>query len=484
MMSQTLEFADIQGIILSGYGHLPLASYVLLQIGDRAQARQWLAQIGEMTTSAAPWPRGADGKIQKPETCVNIAFTASGLDKLGVARAGFLPEFCEGVAGPVDPAQPQKVGSRSRRLGDTGASSPLTWEFGGPTTPAVDILLMLFAGDATRLSELRDQTIPSPEAHGLRIVAVQDAYQPDHDREPFGFMDGLSQPIIEGAQRSRNDIYPGTEPVKAGEFILGYRNQYGLLPPMPEAEALARNSSYLVYRKLEQDVAGFWNFIFRGAQGDRQQAEWLAAKLVGRWRSGAPLTLAHDGDDPALGADYDRNNLFQFAEHDTAGHRCPVGSHIRRTNPRDGLQPGPVESRDNASKHRLVRRGRVYGPSYPPDVVQHLIDIKTSIGSERFTEMLDAPRGLIFIAINADIKRQFEFVQQTWINDPKFDGLYDNKDPLIGNTAEDDERCNMVIQRYPMRKHVREIPRLVTLRAAGYFFLPSMNRLRWLAGRA
>ncbi|HZG66566.1 MAG TPA: hypothetical protein VEZ12_07465, partial [Herpetosiphonaceae bacterium] len=129
-------------------------------------------------------------------------------------------------------------------------------------------------------------------------------------------------------------------------------------------------------------------------------------------------------------------------------------------------------------------RGRVYGPAYPPDVVQHLIDIKTSMGSQQFTEMLDAPRGLIFIAINADIKRQFEFVQQTWINDPKFDGLYDNKDPLIGNTAEDDERCNMVIQRYPMRKHVREIPRLVTLRAAGYFFLPSMNGLRWLAGRA
>lgn len=482
-MSETLEFHEIQGIILSGYGHLPAASYVFLRIDDRTPAQQWLARISELATSAAPWPRGADGKIQKPSICLNIAFSPSGLDKLGVSRDGFSTEFCEGVAGPVDPAQPQKLANRSQRLGDTGVSSPQSWEIGGPNTPTVDILLMLFGESAEALDRFCAEQLPPPEAHALTTLAVQDAYQPEHDREPFGFMDGLSQPIVEGAQRSRNDIYPGTPPVKAGEFLLGYRNQYGLLPAMPPGP-LGRNGSYLVYRKMEQDVPAFWNFVYRTAGGDAQQAELLAAKMVGRWRSGAPLTLRPDQDDPELGRDYDRNNCFEFATDDMAGYRCPVGSHVRRSNPRDALEPGPKESLDNSNKHRLIRRGRVYGPAYHPDVVERLHAHKREHGLAEFAAEQDEPRGLIFIAINADIKRQFEFVQQTWINDPKFDGLYDNKDPLIGNIAHDDQLCNMTIQRYPLRKQVRDVPRFVTLRAAGYFFLPSMSGLRELASRA
>ena len=200
--------------------------------------------------------------------------------------------------------------------------------------------------------------------------------------------------------------------------------------------------------------------------------------------------LFRSHDDCELGKDVQRNNDFLYLQKDAdgkddaEGFRCPVGSHVRRSNPRDTLQPNPTRSLVIANRHRILRRGRPYAenPATP--------GTENTKGKEV---------GLIFIAINADIQRQFEFIQQTWINSPKFNGLYDNKDPIVGNNNEasdsedstnnpgmgnGDAKGSLTIQRYPVRLRVQGIPRFVEVRGGGYFFLPSLQALHFLAALA
>ncbi len=475
-----LELNDIQGLILSGYGHLKASRYFFFQIEQPNLVKTWLATIAEKTTSAAPWPKGPDGKTIKPTTTLNVAFTYVGLNELGVPLEGFSAEFCEGLA-HADPEHPGRTPNRSRRLGDVGASDPANWEFGGTTNPPLHIMLLIFADDKAGLDQFQKEVLPAPEQIGLKVLAVEDVYRPEHNREPFGFQDGMSQPLIEGSVTGQTSDDPGQPVIKAGEFILGYRNQYNLLPPAPTHPQLKMNGTYLVYRKMEQDIAAFWSFLYQQAKGQPELAEYFGAKMVGRWPSGAPLTLAPEKDDPALGADESRSNNFQYNEPDVLGYGCPVGSHIRRANPRDSLVPGPLESTDAVSKHRILRRGRVYGPEYPADILQALTRQDGPDNSVQFVDEAGSPRGLSFIALNTDIKRQFEFVQQTWINDPKFDGLYDNPDPLITTNAITGRANAMTIQRWPVRHQIQNVPDFVTVKAGGYFFLPSMQGLRFIA---
>jgi Dyp-type peroxidase family len=481
MIATTLNLKEIQGIILGGYDHLKTSRYLFLQIEDVTQVKEWLARISDLVITAAHWPKGPDGKPQKHQNCLNIAFTYEGLEKLGVPTEGFSVEFCQGMAGPSSPG-PQTHADRSKRLGDTGANAPQNWEFGGPFNPPMHILLLLFASDEDGIEAFQAQIFPAADQAGLKVVAEQDTYRPKESREPFGFRDGISQPFIEGFDRGRKSNDTVQPVLKAGEFILGYRNEFGLFPPMPSAPQLGSNGSYLVYRKLEQDVVGFWNFMYKEAKGDPKTAEWLAAKFVGRWTSGAPLVLAPDEDNPMIGENLNQNNDFQFAKLDPFGYACPIGSHIRRTNPRDSLQPDPEASLDAVKKHRLIRRGRVYGPKYPAHVVKHLTELARQKGLLQFAEELVSPRGLAFVALNADLKRQFEFVQQTWVNDPTFEGLYTNRDPLLANDDDPISGTNrMTIQRRPIRKEVRCLPRFVTMRGGGYFFLPGMEGLKFIA---
>ncbi len=208
--------------------------------------------------------------------------------------------------------------------------------------------------------------------------------------------------------------------------MLGYRNEYGLLPDGPPAD-LGRNGSFLVLRQLSQDVHGFWSFCERAsARGDGSADAAarlrLAAKLVGRWPSGAPLALAPDGDDPALA---DAND-FGYFEHDRDGLRCPVGAHVRRAHPRDSLdpQPGSQRSIDVGKRHRLLRRGRQYGRFLAQE------ELLTAGVEDAWR---DEPRGLHFICLGTNLARQFEFVQHTWIENAHFGGLYDNPDPLLSS---------------------------------------------------
>ena len=463
--------ADIQGFITSGYGHLSHAAYLFLQFREAARARRWLSQVAPAITSSRPWPVDATGKKRKPPVALNVSFSAAGITALGVPSevlCTFPREFQEDIASP----------ERSRVLGDTEESDPAQWELGGPATPPVHAVLLVYAESETELAAAcQAQRTRFAESEGGVVElsgSMQSGHRPDDEREPFGFHDGVAQPAIAGI--------PG-EGVPTGEFILGYPNHFQLMPPTPVVPAsldrdgilpalanpyhsaqlrdLGRNGSYVVYRKLEQDVAGFWQFMKREAiritgSADEDHMTWLASRCVGRWPSGAPLALTPDVDDPALG---NRDDFLYGG--DPEGLACPFGSHIRRTNPRDVVRPYPVEQSLSMSEaHRLLRRARVFGSA-----------------------LADAPRGIHFFCVNASIKTQFEFVQQTWCNNPRFAGLNDNKDPIIGDNARSDQTpSHMTIPRRPSPARTAALPRFVTVKAGMYLFMPSLTALRFLAG--
>ncbi|HKV38162.1 MAG TPA: peroxidase [Blastocatellia bacterium] len=499
---EKLNLNEIQGIILRGYNHHPHSIYLFLQIEDAAKANKWLTAIVPEVTTSAHWPKGA----AKPDTSLNIAFSFEGLKRLGYqdTTGTFSREFQQGMSEP----------DRARALGDTGESAPAKWELGGPASgsaspasPAsqdkLHVLLMLYAASRSSLDQYsKGHKERISTVGGLALLCEQYCYLNPGHKEPFGFKDGLSQPEIEGFRRkpSDDDADPHAgEAIKAGEFILGYSNGYGQLPITPtvkpaqdrqgilpdlppdpgsagtpptlnaadEVRDFGQNGSYLVYRKLEQDVTGFWKFMSDNA-GSSGGAQKLAAKFMGRWPSGAPLVLAPDQDDPAVAADKNKVNSFNYHTEDPNGYKCPIGSHIRRSNPRDALDADPVESVKVVNRHRIIRRGRPYGTSG--------LDTPEP-GTERKAE----PTGIIFIAINASIKRQFEFVQQMWINDEKFQRMYDNKD---GITGDNDDLTTMTIQREPVRRRILGVPRFVQVRGGGYFFVPSITGLKYLASLA
>ena len=488
--------ADTQAIIVTGYGHLAHSTYMFLRVADGRKARAWLAGIiPEVTT--ARWDNGPEGRDRRPASALNLALTAEGLKALGLPETSlrtFPYEFLEGIA----------EGKRSQRLGDTGGSSPEHWEIGGPTmdesgeldqTRVIHMLLIVQA-------QTKDEVDALCQAHRARwasdgavqeIAPAQEGYLPADGKEHFGFRDSIAQPEIEGSPKKPA---PGQARLRAGEFVLGYPNEYGKLPSTPTVPAaadthdnlreaehasagessdgpmekdLGRNGTYLVFRKLEQDVAGFRRYLTENS-ADPAQRELLGAKLVGRWPSGAPLTLAPDRDDPRL-ADAPQNNNFGYADMDLDGYGCPAGAHIRRANPRDSLGSDPQASMRGVSRHRILRRGALYGDPLPDGVLED--DGKS--------------RGILFFCINTDISRQFEFVQQMWIDNPKFAGLYSDRDPLIGSNRdasipEGRGPWRVTIPQQPVRRRLADLPRFVSVKGGAYFFLPSISALCFLAG--
>jgi Dyp-type peroxidase family len=469
VVAETLELEDIQGFFARGYGTLTAARYVLLQVNDPAAARAWLAAIADQVTAAA----------ERPGTrALNLALTASGMVKLGLAKetvSEFADEFVTGMTTP----------HRQRILGDTGLSAPEHWAWGGPATPSVDLLLLLFAVDRQELAALDTSVSERFATGGLTVISRLETSDLD-GVEHFGFRDGISQPPVEGLGRAE-----GKDAIRAGEFVLGYPNEYGRyahrptlpasadparrLPRSPEASDradLGKNGSYLVFRQLSQDVASFWRFIdsaVREADGSASPAarRHLAAKMVGRWPSGAPLTLTPDVDDATLS---DAND-FTYHYADPHGYGCPVGAHIRRANPRDSLDPNPGSDQSIAvnKRHRLLRRGREYGPPLLLDDDVNPLE-PSAVGTER---------GLHFICLNASIVRQFEFVQSTWLNNPKFDGLYEDADPVAGSHRHGG--ATFTIQGKPVRRRLRDLPEFVTVRGGAYFFLPGISAIRYIA---
>ena len=436
-ISSTLDLADIQGGILHPRPSPYVGAYLLLRIDDRRDGRELMRRLAAVVTPAADWTPGRDAWL-------NVAVTYRGLAALGVPDASlatFAPEFREGMA------------ARADRLGDVGVNAPEHWEH--PLgTPDVHVALAVIARTPARLAELLEQArVAQEELPGVRLVWRQDCYALPTEREAFGFRDGISHPAVEGSGIPGSN--PQEAPVKTGEFLTGYVDETGDLAPVPQPDILGRNGTYLVFRKLHQDVAGFRRYL-RAHSATQADEELLAAKLVGRWRSGAPLVLAPDQDDPELGADPSRNNDFRYRDADERGLRCPVGSHIRRMNPRDAVVTGEVRL------HRMIRRGTSYGPPLPEG------------------ELADdgADRGLCFVFVGAHLDRQFEFVQTQWASDGRAFGAPDEVDPLIGPN---DGAGVLTIPARPIRRRLTDLPRFVTTRGGEYCFAPSLPALRWLA---
>ena len=288
---------------------------------------------------------------------------------------------------------------------------------------------------------------------GIKAIWRQDCHALATEKEPFGFRDGISHPAVEGSGIPGSN--PGEPPFKAGEFVLGYRDETGGFPPMPQPEVLGRNGSYAVFRKLHQRVAAFRQYL-RANSSTPQEEELLAAKMMGRWRSGAPLALSPERDDPVLGADATRRN--NSLTDDPLGLKTPAGSHIRRANPRDASVAGAVRL------HRMIRRGTAYGPPLPEGIL----------------EDDGADRGIMFVFIGSHLKRQFEFVQSEWMNDGVFIGAPAERDPVSGAN---DGTGIFTVPRRPVRRRLQGLPRFVLTRGGEYCFIPGLRALRWLANQ-
>jgi Dyp-type peroxidase family len=436
-----LEFDDIQATVLRRRPLPYFGAYFVFRIDDPADGREMLRRLAGKVASAAAW-EGTAADVAR----VNVALTFQGLKALGVPQASlgsFSPEFQQGMA------------ARAETLGDVGESSPVNWEkpFG---TQDVHVVLAITSGEEAALEQHLDRARGSQnDLPGVSVIHRLGVGMLPTTRTHFGYRDGIGVPVIEGDD---SPVYPGQGPViKAGEFIFGYRDERGNLPPAPQPEALGRNGTYLAFRKLRSHVAEFRQFLRANAESPEEEAR-LHAKMVGRWASGCPLVLAPERDDPELGADPQRNNDFGYYDEDPKGLKCPAGAHIRRINPRDALK----DEVSDVNIHRIVRRGLMYGPML----------------AEGAMEDDGVERGGVFVFMGASISRQFEFVKSQWQNDGNFVGLDDENDPIAGAN---DGSGTFTIPRRPVRRRLHGIPRFVTTVGGEYCFLPSITGLHWLA---
>ena len=495
-MNPELDFDDVQGLVRFAFGKMHRAYFYLLRVKDMGAARAWLLNA-HITTARELKP--------PPATALQVAFTSDGLKAFGVpsdAIAGFAPEFLSGMAGDE---------SRSRRLGDLGKNAPGEWRWGAhDRTP--HLAVMMYGQEGAMDACEAEFKGPSWDV----AFEVLERLETSHlgDVEPFGFVDGISQPVIdwEGKRKIHGDQLQYSNVASLGEFLLGYLNEYNeytdrplldatgkgtadLLPALdqPQKKDLGRNGTYLVMRQLDQDVRRFWRFVDEAAESNPEKRKRIAEAMVGRALDGSPLVPLQDKPVPGIGEnEKDRAyNQFTYAS-DPNGERCPFGAHIRRSNPRNADFPNPVKGmishllqtlgfgrksiRDDLMSptrfHRLLRRGREYGDKLTPeDALKDKPD--TSV------------HGLHFICINSNIARQFEFVQGAWLMSTKFNGLSEESDPLMGNREPvrgcPDPNMFSVPNGNGLRQLCTGLPQFVTVRGGAYFFLPSIRALRYFA---
>ncbi|WP_052172782.1 peroxidase [Nocardia sp. BMG111209] len=414
--------------------------YEFLTFGDPAGGRAWLSGLLDRVQSAAD----VRATVDDARRWITLAFTWQGLRALGVSESAlgtFPAAFREGMA------------ARADILGDTGANDPGNWVGGlaGADLHAIAILFARTESDHRRSTDAHREHVA--RCPGVRVLSHLDlnATPPfDHAHDHFGYRDRLSQPVIAGSGERPT---PGSgAALQPGEFVLGYPDEEGPPRGLPQPEVLSRNGSYLAYRRLREHVGAFRDFLHAHADTPEGR-ELLAAKLMGRWRSGAPLVLAPERDDPELGADPLRNNDFDYGRMDPHGYAVPLGAHARRLNPRDTAA--------NMNRRRLIRRGATYGPALPEGVPDD-----------------GADRGIAAFIICADLVRQFEFAQNVWINDRTFHELGNEHDPICGAQ---DGTLDFTVPRRPIRTVHKGIPAFTTLTGGAYFFLPGLRALRHLA---
>jgi deferrochelatase/peroxidase EfeB len=542
----TMDMNQIQSIAFGGLGFLHRGLCLAFRLDDdRDRARAWLGDIRKDVAFG-------DGR-RFGESAIILAVGATALAKLGLPEDSlvtFPAAFLDGMASSA----------RSRMLGDEHLNAPTEWEWGGPANP-VDGILLLYADTDESMERIRKKMDTCLTSHGHRaVVDVPFVTLPDKNAtkeerrvaklEPFGFADGISQPVMRGTYKS----FRGADPihlVEPGEFILGYPDNRGNLPAVPtlaaihdpdnvlpiaappqhgfarpivnDARDLGRNGTFLAARQLEQNYDGFWEYCAQAAAGIRERfprwtdvtPEYVGSKLVGRWpdgsslvrfplkpgseEPGADVTMIRPGtgsasqtaeavSSPPIAAaqlqqqraaplrkplekvertkDKERpvavspDNDFLFGEEDPQGLRCPFGAHIRRANPRESFEPGSREQLAITNRHRILRVGRRYQPK----------DGRND--------------GLFFMCLNADLERQFEFIQHTWLQAPSFHGLMGERDPILGSRDADSPRgpdhgFTIPARDSPVR--LRGMPEFVRTLGGGYFFVPGKALLYYLS---
>lgn len=512
-MTQSLDLMDIQGNVTRPYARygFPVARYMLLQVLDGTKGRAFVGKVTEKVTSAALWPddgsTDAANVVEKPGAATNIAFTYQGLKALQVPRAslmGFPMEFVMGMK------------ARKDILGDDGASAPEHWDPVWNDTGRIHIFISI-DGQSPKAVEKRYQWLLGligESGGGVELLkghrgpggADDLPYQDGHilfedgkptAKEHFGFTDGISDPVYEGvpydAHRVRGRGKPtddgNWEPLASGEFILGQVDEAKEYPPAPTPVLLARNGTFMVYRKLHENVGTFNAYLDEQSRKFPGSKELLAAKFVGRWRdNGAPLASAPDDAGKkewdakfAAASPAEQDRMLSDFDYigDPNGSRCPFSAHMRRINPRSSLQsdvdaatntmkyvPGAFDTPGAlANRRRILRRGLPYG-----EVTDPTRD--------------DGEHGIIILMLNADINRQFEFVQQQWVNYGNDFRAGNDKEIILGNHDRENPG-KAVIQVEPDSSEapffLTKLPRFVLTRGGEYFFIPSITALRMIA---
>jgi Dyp-type peroxidase family len=436
----TVDLDDIQATVLRYRPEPYYGTHVMLHVTDARAGREFLRRLAPHVDSAAGW-------WQAGRSWISVAVSYAGLVALGVpadSLASFPEAFRVGMA------------ARAGQLGDDGENDPGHWDapFG---SGLVHIGVSVFSDSERAWRRTMDMARSRYEGFAcLTVLLAQDFGAQPGGLNPLGYRDSIGQPAIDG---SGVDPVPGQgPPVKTGEFILGYPGEAGVPLPMPSPDVLGRNGTFAGLRKYQSRVGTFNRFL-REHAGTEQDRELLAAKLVGRWRSGAPLTLAPDQDDPELGADPRRSNDFTYAA-DPDGRQVPLGAHMRRMNPRDTK----LAILTDVNVHRIIRRSTTYGAPYDPDAISPQDD--------------ETPHGLYFTFISAKAMATLEFLQQEWINNGNFMSLGTERDPNVGLQQ---DGATFTIPRDPVRRRIHGIETFNVLRGGEYFFLPSLSALSWLA---
>lgn len=504
--NSVIETPEVQSIMFGGMASLPHAECLLLSLPDDvSRAKEWLKTVEPLVSFGDHKPRGE---------ALILSLTSSGLTKMGCGPE-ILREF------PIAFQQGMSTPHRAAMLGDTGEDKPSAWLWGhGDKT--VDVALLVYADSQEKLDSRAASLVDLIESHQGAVVHridTEDMTPGETARERFGFADGISQPIIRGTKRWTSESDP-SHVVEPGEIMLGYRDNRGFVPITPTVKApldpdnilpvaranapdtelpnftdaggtsprdLGRNGSFLVIRQLQQHKEQFDQYLSEAAAQlvshpampagltASQREHWIAAKMVGRWRDGTSLVRFPNRPGNGWDCDEDANdgigcahsgestdvippdNSFLLGADDPLGFRCPFGAHIRRSNPRESMKPGSDEQLVITNRHRILRMGRNYvGGESDPD-----------------------ERGLLFMCLNADIERQFEFIQQTWAMSPHFHGLDGEVDPILGRGGKSG-RLTIPTPDGPIL--VSGMNDFVTTRGGGYFFMPGRRAIWYLTG--
>lgn len=430
-----------------------------------------------------------DVKKRFDRTPVNICFTYPGLEALQFKRetlASFPDAFKQGMA------------HRAALLRDVGENAPEHWEgalglrsvhgyFSGTSDlghgraipesfwkrlrAEIEAFNDPIDEDGQVLREHMRSLLALVGIEALHVELGQDPYRVVKARaqrlpqrtDHFGFRDGLSQPDLGlGLEKRteasrRGDGTPSRRatwtPVALGEIFLDQKDETGYHHRSPRNRILRTGSTFIVFRKLEQDVVGFHAYLAKQRQTAAAQ-DALSAQIVGRWPNGT--SLVHSPDVQRGRAEAHLND-FRYVAEDPLGLKCPLGAHVRRANPRD------IGGRDNVRHHRILRRGISYGG---PLIARGDPDD-------------GGKRGILFIAINARIDTQFEVIQAAWLNGGEFQGQAGlGRCPLSGTR---EGREGATFMEAGAGVPLRGLPQFVTTRGGDYFFAPGIAGLRGIA---